>query len=36
MFKAGQSFDQQNKVVLDYTPNFKTSIYESILIKMIS
>lgn len=34
MFKAGQ-FDQQNKVVLDYSPNFKTSIYESILIKMI-
>ena len=34
MFKAGQ-FDQQNKIVLDYSPNFKTSIYESILIKMI-
>ena len=33
MFKAGQ-FDQQNKVVLDYTPNFKTSIYESILVQI--
>ena len=35
MFKAGQ-FDQQNKVVLDYSPNLKTSIYGSVLIKMIS